>query len=289
MGDPLGKVEGRLDKHGVTLSVDTTVGTLFNAATLVGSLMGAPDIPVGMTISLPIGNTIQDVLFGGATFPLLDPEDQSWLIELRTGLRVANFDVATINGLGFPSGAADGASLLARLQKVFDDPDAAIDNTKIPIQTLDHFDAITQHGGILLSGILQVPRLISDPFAFLQSVRLEVPESVLKYPAWLSSIVDELTKVDTPGSFQLFAPSIAEGLTLSLADPCPAGTAKDDCDEADRITRDQAIIDAIVADAHTLKEHGRASCWVSPWETPASVAPRTAWKSRFKILYSVCM
>ncbi len=253
LGDPLGQVEGRLDKHGVKLSVDTTVGTLFNAATLIGSLMGAPDIPVGMTISLPIGDTIQNVFFDGASFPLLEPEDQRWLIELRTGLRVANFDVATIKGLGFPSGAANEEPLLARLQKVFEDPAASIDNTKVPIQTADHFDAIMQHGGMLLSGILQVPRLITDPFEFLQSVDLEVPESVLEYPAWLSNIVDQLAQIDTPGRFQLFAPSIAEGLTLSLADPCPADPrdpAAENCDESDRIVRNESQIRDIVADAY---------------------------------------
>ena len=289
MGDPLGQVEGRLDKHGVTLSVDTTVGTLFNAATLVGSLMGAPDIPVGMTISLPIGDTIQDVFFDGASFPLLDPEDQRWLIELRTGLRVANFDVATIKGLGFPSGAADEASLLARLQKVFEDPDAAIDNTKIPIQTLDHFDAITQHGGMLLSGILQVPRLISDPFAFLESVQLEVPESVLEYPAWLSSIVDELTKVDTPGSFQLFAPSIAEGLTLTLADPCPDRVPHRKTATSRTGSRATRRLSMTSSPTHMSKGPGKASYWASRWETLGSTVPRTAWKSRFKILCSVLM
>jgi len=251
LGDPLGQVEGRLDKQGVTLSVDTTVGTLFNAATLVGSLLGAPDIPVGMTVSLPIGDTIQNVLFDGATFPLLDPEDQRWVIELRSGLRVANFDVATLKGLGFPSGAADELPLLGRLQKVFEDrladPDVEIDASRIPIQDADHFDAITEHGGILLSGVVQVPRLITDPFEFLASVDLEVPDNVLEYPAWLSGIIDELTEVQTPGRIQLFAPSIAEGLTVNLADPCPAGGS---CDESDRIARDEVAINDIIADAY---------------------------------------
>ncbi|MHB8956148.1 MAG: dockerin type I domain-containing protein [Pirellulaceae bacterium] len=247
LGDPLGQVEGRLDKHGVTLSVDTTVGTLFNAATLVGSLMGAPDIPVGMTVSLPIGDTIQSVLFDGATFPLLDPEDQRWLIELRTGLRVANFDVATIKGIGFPAGAANEESLLSRLQKLFEDPDAEIDDEKIPIQTSEHFEAITTHGGLLLSGILQVPKLITDPFALLESLDLEVPENVLEYPAWLNDMADKLTAIDTPGQFQLFAPSIAAGLTLNLQDPCGAGG---DCDESDRIARDENAIADIIADAY---------------------------------------
>jgi len=249
MGDALGQVEGRLDKHGVTLSIDTSLGTLFNAATLIGSILGGPDIPVGMTVSLPIGDAMRSILFDGGDFNPLDPDDQRWFMELRTGLRVANFDLATIKGLGFPSGAANEESLLDRLQQVWLNPELPIDKDRIPIQSEEHFEAITTHGGILLSGILQVPRLITEPMALLQSLNLQVPESVLDYPGWLDDIVTALTQIETPGRFQLFAPSIAAGLTLNLEDPC-FGIAPEDCGEDRRILRNEEKIRQIVLDAY---------------------------------------
>ncbi len=45
LGDALGQVEGRLDKHGVTLSIDTSLGTLFNSATLLASVLGCTRRP----------------------------------------------------------------------------------------------------------------------------------------------------------------------------------------------------------------------------------------------------
>ncbi len=202
-----------------------------------------------MTVSLPIGDAMRSILFDGGDFDPLDPNDQRWFMELRTGLRVANFDLATVKGLGFPAGAADEESLLDRLQQVWVNPELPLDNDKIPIQSPEHFEALTTHGGILLNGILQVPRLITDPIELLQSLNLQVPESVLEYPGWLDEIVTALTTIDTPGQFQLFAPSIAAGLKLNLDDPCK-GLEPKLCREENRILRDADKIEDIVADAY---------------------------------------
>ncbi len=80
-------------------------------------------------------------------------------------------------------------------------------------------------------------------------LNLQVPESVLGYPGWLNNIVTALSTIDTPGQFQLFAPSIAAGLTLNLENPCD-GIAPDDCNEELRILRDTDKIEEIVSDAY---------------------------------------
>ena len=272
LGDPLGQVEGRLDKHGVTLSIDTSLGTLFNAATLLASVLGAPDVPVGMTVSLPIGDAMRSILFDGGDFDPLDPNDQRWFMELRTGLRVANFDLATVKGLGFPAGAADEESLLDRLQQVWVNPELPLDNDKIPIQSPEHFEALTTHGGILLNGILQVPRLITDPIELLQSLKLQVPESVLDYPGWLDEIVTALTTIDTPGQFQLFAPSIAAGLKLNLDDPCK-GLEPKLCREENRILATRTKSKTLLR-TRMSREPGKESCSGFHLERHASMVQR---------------
>jgi hypothetical protein len=231
-GPPQNRVELRLDKNGVQFGFDTTLASLFNAATAVLSAMGMPDITVGMTVSLPIGQAILNALLAEGPLDPLEPNDPGWGVEIHSSLRVAGFDVGTVKGLMIPPDANPATFLADHIQLVYQmSPDAVLDPTKIPIHTEEHYNALISHGGILLSGLMQAPKLLTDPLDVFAALNLTPPEDVLQYPGWLGDIAGELGQIVNPAQIQLFIPSlhkalVTQELTINqvLADAYLAGT-----------------------------------------------------------------
>jgi hypothetical protein len=223
-GPPTNRVELRLDKDGVLFGFDTTLLSLMNAATAVLATMGVPDVPLGMTVSLPIGAAILNALLAEGPLDPLDSNDPGWGIEIHSSLRVAGFDVGTIKGLAIPPNANPDTFLADHIQLAWElEPDEVPDSTRILIHTQEHYDALVSHGGILLNGMMQAPKLLTDPLAVFDSLNdLESPEGALDYPGWLGEIAQTLTQIVTPAQIQLFIPSLHKALVTSFDNACPA-------------------------------------------------------------------
>ena len=257
-GPPQNEVELRLDKHGLQFGFDTTLLSLFNAATAVLSAMGVPDATVGMTVSLPIGDAILNALLAEGPLDPLEPNDPGWGIELQSSLRVAGFDVGTLKGLAIPPDANPATFLKDHIQLVYLAPDEPLDPTRIPIHNLEQYQALVSHGGILISGLMRAPKLLTDPLDVFTTLNLTPPENVLEYPGWLGKIANTLTQVVEPAQVQLFLPSLHKALLTSFDNACPAFDPNQDytqaelaalCPEEGRVTITAAAAE-ILSDAY---------------------------------------
>ncbi len=251
-GEPTNEVAMRLDKQGLEFSLDTTVGTLFNLVSAIGTVIGAPDVPLGVTVSLPIGEQLLDGLLWGNDLEPLDPFSPDWAVELRTGFRIANFEAVRGKGLLIPPDATD--DFLKRFVQLLGEDDP-LDPERIPIQNPDHY-ADLQRGGLLFNGLVQIPRLIADPVALFTDphLNLEPPESLLEYPTWLDDVVSHLTVIDTPAIFQAFHPSFSDVMQVDFGKiPCPNFPEIPSCqDDPDRwhIDDQAAEFNQIVSEAY---------------------------------------
>jgi hypothetical protein len=156
----------------------------------------------------------------------LNPLDPCWGGEVHGGITLNGFKTLALHGLVFPpagpdepsvTGACPSPSFLdGRLQKLFTDPPGTpIDPGRVPVRTPEQYAAIRRDGGILLSGLLQVPRLITDPvqqIAELDAALGRMPTDPLAYISWVGAVADILTQIDQPAQMQVFLPSIVPQL-----------------------------------------------------------------------------
>ncbi|MFN8104270.1 MAG: Calx-beta domain-containing protein [Acidimicrobiia bacterium] len=216
-GEPQHEVEAIITKDGLGFGFDTSIAD-------IGTQLCGMVIPViggaacelmslgfedhlGMTFELPIGGVIEG-LFGGSGVPTIDPWSGAWAIELRGGLRWLDFEVGQMTGLVI---AADNPALVdAHVQKLWEDPNASVDPNRIPIRTEQHYLDIVGHGGILLTGRLLLPELLTDPLGLLSTLNLQVPADIADMPDWVSAIADHLGRTTSPTSVQLFVPGFGD-------------------------------------------------------------------------------
>ncbi|MCZ7628886.1 MAG: hypothetical protein M5U19_07385 [Microthrixaceae bacterium] len=143
-----------------------------------------------------------------------------WAIELRGGLRWLDFEVGQMTGLAIAPG--NQAFLDAHVQKLYEDPDAPLDTSRIPIQSADHYEDLLTYGGVLLNGRLLLPELLTDPVGLLGSLDIPVPEDPLELPAWVSAVAEHLSRVAQPATVQLYLPSFASVLLPDYDAPTEA-------------------------------------------------------------------
>ncbi|MCE7882617.1 MAG: hypothetical protein DYH08_01925 [Actinobacteria bacterium ATB1] len=243
-GEPQHQVELIISKDGLGFGFDTSIGDIgiqlcdriipvISGAICRLMTLGFED-HLGMTFELPIGGILEG-LFGGSGVPRIDPMSGDWAIELRGGLRWLDFEVGQMSGLVV---AADNPAFLdAHVQKLWEHPDAPLDPSRIPIQTEAHYLDIVDHGGILLTGRLLLPELLTDPVGLLSEVNLAVPDNILDMPDWIAGIADHLGRTAQPASVQLFMPGFGEVFEFAF----------DAATEAERISpigTGQALADA---------------------------------------------
>ncbi|HSL72926.1 MAG TPA: HYR domain-containing protein [Ilumatobacteraceae bacterium] len=142
----------------------------------------------------------------------LDPFASDWRVEMGVTAKVAGFTLATGRGLLIPpkneSVMRDG---LCRL----DDPRISpCIGDRIPVNGQDHWDAIYEHGGLVISSELRAPRFVTDPAGVLADLVLQPPDDPL---GWFDLIEDNLAAITSEtsvGRWQAFIPSF-----LELLDP----------------------------------------------------------------------
>ncbi len=216
-GEPQHEVELIISKTGLGFGFDTSIADIgiqlcdriipfISGAFCRLMTLGFED-HLGMTVELPIGGIVEG-LFGGSGVPTIDPMSGDWAIELRGGLRWLDFEVGQMTGLVVAAG--NPAFLDAHVQKLWEDPGASIDPNRIPIRTQQHYDDIVEHGGVLLTGRLLLPELLTDPVGLLSSLNLQVPDDVADMPDWVAAIADHLGRTDDPAAVQLFLPGFGE-------------------------------------------------------------------------------
>jgi hypothetical protein len=224
-GNPDQRVTLTIGRDGVSFGFDTSVldiakKIIEQAAPFVGQsltslltlmTLGFEDT-LGMTFQLPLEG-VPEALLAGEGLPVIDPFADDWAIELRGGLKFLDFQVGRMTGLLVPP--RNEAFLEQRIQKVWEAPDAPIDPARIPVQTPEHYDGLFRHGGLLLTGQLFLPELLTDPAALLAELDLEPPDDPLAIPAWLSEVGETLGRLDEPARVQVFLPSFAEVLDLA--------------------------------------------------------------------------
>ncbi|MCU0261485.1 MAG: hypothetical protein MUE78_10735, partial [Ilumatobacteraceae bacterium] len=173
---------------------------LISAAMTAGTLGLTDQLAVGMR--LPYGGVI-DALIDGESLPQFQPLDPEWAVSVEGGLALFGFEVAELAGLAVLPGQA---TFLATRLQIADDPAAWVDRTKTPV-TQARFDDLVEYGGLLVTGSLRVPQLITRPGDLLASLP-PPPTDPLAYGAWLQDLAALSTSVDTPARVQLFLPGV---------------------------------------------------------------------------------
>jgi hypothetical protein len=228
-GQPQHEVELIITKDGLGFGFDTSVVDIgmqlcdrivpFISGALCRLMSLGIEDHLGMTVELPLGGIVEG-LFGGDGLPTIDPMSGDWAIELRGGLRWLDFEVGQMTGLAIAPG--NQAFLDAHVQKLYEDPNAPRDVSRIPIQSQDHYDDLLTYGGVLLNGRLLLPELLTDPVGLLGSLDLQVPDDPLQIPAWVSSVAEHLSRVAQPATVQLYLPSFASVLLPNYDAPTEA-------------------------------------------------------------------
>jgi hypothetical protein len=172
--------------------------SLISAAITAGTLGLSDQLAVGMR--LPYGGVI-DALIDGDTLPQFQPLDPEWALSLEGGLALFGFEVGELSGLAVLPGQA---TFLGTQLQIADDPAAWIDRTKTPV-TQARFDDLVDYGGLLITGSLRVPQLLTRPGDLLASLP-PPPSDPFAYGAWLQDLAALSTSVDTPARVQLYLP-----------------------------------------------------------------------------------
>ena len=183
------------------------------AAPLIDAALTAATFGIGDQFAigarLPFGGII-DSLLGGNDLPTFQPLDPNWAVTIDGELDVLGFEAAELSGIAFLPGQQ--TFIDSRIQKLFAlPPGTPVAEDLIPITTQAHYDALLKYGGILVTGSLRAPRLITNPAEQL-ALLPPPPENPLEYPAWLDALAAAATQTETPARIQWFVPGIANVL-----------------------------------------------------------------------------
>ena len=223
LGAPKHDVELIIDKGGLAFGFDTSVVDIarqladhmlpFLGGATVGLMSLGFEDSLGLTVELPMSGVVNS-LFTGSDLPTIDPLSGNWAIELRGGMRFLDLDIGQMTGLVISAG--NQTFLDAHVQKLFPNHDVPLDPSRIPIQSQERYDDILRYGGILLTGRILAPKLLTDPVDLLTSLNLDVPSNPLDMPAWISNIGGHLGETASPASVQIFLPGFGSILNTNF-------------------------------------------------------------------------
>lgn len=215
IGDPAVQGTLSIDRDGVFFElggsvVDATQLTLaqvfpplapaIELALSAGTLGITDQLAVGLR--LPVGGVV-DSLLGGSQLPQFEPLDPDWSVTVEGALGVLGFEVAELSGLAV---LPDQATFLETRVQIYDDPGDWVDRNRIPV-TQQRFDDLVRFGGLLVTGSVRVPQLVTRPGDLLAAAPAP-PNDPLQYLAWLQDLAELGSSVDTPARVQLFLPGV---------------------------------------------------------------------------------
>jgi hypothetical protein len=211
----------RIDRHGVELGQSaslTKMLLMLNPSALglwvaeTNQRLGVSDV-IGVRGTLPLTGVTDALLTGG---PLaIDPLSLDWDVTFDLSVTARGFEVGQATGVLLPP--RNRSYLDAHVWRVWD-PTSVAGGGRIPVNTAAHYNAIRRHGGILVSGALRFPELVTDPLAVLGALGLTPPADALAWPGWIQANYAALTALTEVGSFQLYLPGFLEVLDPAYED-----------------------------------------------------------------------
>lgn len=219
-GPPESELSLRLNKTGLELGAQFSFNTLAAKLALLtmpgGSLLALAPLPlpfrdvIDADISLPFGNAFADLVRG--QLPQIDPVNGDWSVVLNGGIEVLGYEVAQIGGLAFP---ANWSLLDAHVQKVYENPSAPLDRSKVQVSDRAYYDNLRRYGGLLLNGGLYLPSLLADPGQVFASLPAP-PADPTQMPDWLGQVFGGLGSTREMARVQMFLPSFASVLRTNF-------------------------------------------------------------------------
>lgn len=216
LGSPTDEVDLFIDKAGLTLQVSTSFAAWINrlSSLAVGPLstltgLGLPSDQVTVIAALPTGDLVE-ALLEGAESPAAEAASSSWGVTIEGELGYFGLKFVELSGMLVPAANADFVD--DHTQQLFDgeDFDPTDRDRPVPLLQPEHRTNLIEVGGLVLTGALQAPRLITDPVSLYSELDLEPPKDITDLPAWLEEIGGQLTKIESPGLVQMYLPPPAE-------------------------------------------------------------------------------
>ncbi|MFO7615970.1 MAG: Ig-like domain-containing protein [Bacteroidales bacterium] len=229
-GQPTESIGLTLNKNGIGFSLRTSplVGTAERLSLMIGNI-GPLLVSLGTNgfkdyVELDFRLALDDVfgsLLGRSTLPEINPMGD-WLVGISGSLTWLGFEVGEISGY-----------LFSPQSEVFSDHvfvlppggELASDETRIPVADQASFDAIHALGGILLTGRLNAPWLLTDTPAVIDAIGLppEVTdpsdlEQLNQLKEWLEGAVVQLTTQEEFARMQLYIPSFSSAIEGTTTD-----------------------------------------------------------------------
>ena len=224
-GAPNHDIQVGITKDGIGFGLDTSLTDIGKQVAdhivpfLGGGLLTLMSLGLedrlGVTFQLPVPG-IFNALLGDTALPPIDPNSLDWLIRLRGGIAFLDFDTVEVTGLVVPPGNAGFVD--ARVQKLWLNPNAAVLPDRIPIQEQSHYNSLIKYGGVLLTGRVLMPKLITDPVALIAEFDLTPPSDPLAMPEWLSRLAAHLQRGEQPALVQVFVPSFDSIMVTNFVD-----------------------------------------------------------------------
>ncbi len=220
LGIPLGAASDsaalRIDKGGLEVRVSTSfkvwMNRMSNLATVgaVGplvdlALLGVPEDRVTIAADLPTGNLLR-ALMDGAASPAAQAAASSWGVTIEGELGYFGLKFVELSGMLVPPG--NEQFVRSKSQLLFDGQrfDPTDVNRPVPLLQRQHFDNLVDVGGLVLTGGLQAPKLVTDPVGLFRELDLAPPDDPLQLPTWLGELAGTLGQIDSPGLVQLYLP-----------------------------------------------------------------------------------
>jgi len=211
LGIPLGQPTAQV---GITVSKDRIGVQLFANLTDIMALSspGGPFLaavtPLQSTVSvnaeLPVAGALA-ALVGGSSYPTSDP-NSAWGVTIEGGIQIFHMPVGAVSGMLVPRN--NPSFVDAHVQKLFNNEVFnPIDIARpIPITTQAQYNNLVANGGLVITGKLSAPELLTDPIGLAKRTNLTPPTDPLQIPAWLSAIGTAAGTFVSPGFLQVYLP-----------------------------------------------------------------------------------
>ena len=226
LGGPTDEVGLRIRKDGVSLRLTTSLNAIVNR-TLESSTLGLASIytrtlgsiltdRVTVIARFPVESALRALLDGGG-YPAQGAASSEWGVTVEGSMGIFGMQMAELSGLLVPPGADD--FIADHTQPLYDGKtfDPADSARPTPILEREHEANLLAAGGLLLTGNLRAPRLLTDPVGLLADLEIKAPSDPLGLPAFLDALGRELAREESPGLVQMYLPPPDEADRAHLA------------------------------------------------------------------------
>jgi hypothetical protein len=230
-GEPTDKGTFYINRHeigfGLSASAESLALSVFGGLGVTAAELNkvfGPNTIVETFGTLPVPDVLGAMAEGD---PIrLDPFASDWRVEMAITTKVAGFTLATGRGLLIPP---KNESVMENGLCRLDDPNVSpCVGDRIPVNGQEHWDAIYEHGGLVLTSELRAPRFVTDPAGVLAELGLRPPDDLLGWFDLIEQNVAAITAEATVGRWQVFVPSFLELLDPQYLADRSWPTASDD-------------------------------------------------------------